>query len=99
MKVYVVVNTQMEGKHPVAIFSTHEKAQRFLKTHQDVAQRVEEFTVIGTYEYPNPLFTANAYLQSPDVHYLRGIYATYEAADQAAGPNGIVMSQPPDVRE
>ena len=91
MEVYVVVNKMMFGRAALGVFSSSEKALKYMDgvaTKRDRFSHVEKSVVRGYYEPPHHVYAAHTYDRQEDVHVLEGIYSNLSQARRAAGREG-----------
>ena len=86
MEVYVVVNKAMSGREAMGIFSTPEKAQKYMDRFASKTGyfcQIEKSFVRGYYKAPNHVFAAHTYRRRNGVHLLEGIYSGLSQAQRA----------------
>jgi len=92
MKVYVVVNHYMNGLEAEAVFSSMDNAQQYITNRKKGGSpEVIGQDVHGEMELPNQVFSASCYHRDSDLHIYKELHDTFEAADRAAGVDGLVL--------
>lgn len=92
MDVFVVVTRFMDVPHDGPVFSSRERAERFIANKSKAGDpTVERCPVIGGVVEPGVVYTSAWFDSSADLHHFEAVYGTYEAADRAAGEHGIVL--------
>lgn len=94
MHVYVVVNREMFGREALGIFSSPEKARRYMDrftSKPGYLCYLETSFIRGYYDPPHHVFAAHTYDRHEDVDVLEGIYATLPQAERAAGLYGRII--------
>jgi hypothetical protein len=89
----------MNGKDAIAIFSTRERAEIFIKNN-NLKYQIEECFVIGKEpQKPVTVFASHRYIQIDDIHYFIGLYWNYEEARKDGGDNSLVLNLDIDSRK
>jgi hypothetical protein len=94
LEVYIVVNKAMSGREVMGIFSTPEKAQKYMDRFASKTGyfcQIEKSFVRGYYEAPNHVFAAHTCDRHNDVHVLEGLYSELSQAQRAAGREGMII--------
>jgi hypothetical protein len=94
LEVYVVVNKAMSGREAMGIFSSPEKAQKYMDRFASKTGyfcQIEKSFVRGYYEPSNHVFAAHTYRRYEDVHVLEGLYSELSQAQRAAGREGMII--------
>jgi hypothetical protein len=94
LHVYVIVNKVMFGREALGIFSSPEKAQKYMdqcagKTGYFCDS--EKSFIRGYYQPSHHVFAAHTYDSLDDVHLLEGIYADLSQAQRAVGRYGQII--------
>lgn len=95
MEVYVVVNKAMSAREVMGVFSTPEKAQKYMDrfaTKRGYFCQVEKSLIRGYYQPPGHVFAAHTHGRHEDVQVLEGIYAELSQAERAAGREGKTIA-------
>jgi hypothetical protein len=92
--VYVVVNKMMLGREALGVFSSPEKAQKYMDHFVSKIEyrcQIERSLVRGYYQPQNHVFAAHIYDRREDVHVLEGMYSELAQAQRAAGREGEII--------
>ncbi len=94
MNLYVVLSRGMRhGKDAVAVFTTKELAESFIKTLTWQSE-VGLYPVIGNLqENPSKVFAAHRYLRDEDEHFFIGLFWDFQEAKNESGEHGIVTQK------
>jgi len=87
----VVNKVMMTGREAVGVYSTPEKAQKYMDRFASKTGylcHIEKWFVRGYYQPPDHVFAAHTYRRYEDVHVLEGIYSNLSQARRAAGREG-----------
>ncbi len=94
MDVSVVVNKVMHGREALGIFSSPEKAQKYVDRcagKPGYVCHLERSFIRRYYQAPRHVFAAHTYDGLDDVHVLEGIYADLSQAQRAVGRYGQII--------
>jgi hypothetical protein len=93
---FVVVREGTVGSHAVAVFTSEDKATRFLEHAALPDATVETHHAQGSYRPGEPVFAVEEYDEVLEARHYVGLYADERAARQNAGIMGHVLRFLPD---
>jgi len=83
MTIYSVIDYRMNGRSPIAVFSSREFAEKFAAHYNFIAPmcRIEKFGVIGKQPLDSKtVFACHEYHGGSDMDWLRAFYWDYDQA-------------------
>ena len=102
LQVYVVLNKMMFGREALGVFSSPEKAKKYMDRFAGKTGhycQTERSFVRGYYQPPNHVYAAHTYDRREDVHVLEGIYSKLSRSKRAAGREGMIIEFSIDATE
>jgi hypothetical protein len=99
MVLHTIIARAMNGKDAIAIFSSHELAEAFLK-NSNMKYQIEQCSVQGDEPaQPKTVFACHKYHAPDDIHYFTGLYWNYDQAKRDGGEKSLILNLDIDSRK
>lgn len=94
MDIFLVVTRYMGGVQDCGVFATRSGAEQFAcSLGSGGSPEVVSSPVFGDTTALTEVFVGSYYDPILDIHTLEGVYSSYEAAKDAAGERGLVLTR------